>query len=275
MDKIKACFFDLDGTLLNSEKQISFRTKEALIECRNRGIQVYIATARPKTLDKMLPGWTKETFELFDGGVYCNGACRCIHKQVDYTYIESEAVQKTISSVEQFEGIHLVLQMKDEVHAFNYEFDETHIEEWGLQERKIVELSDFCLNQTVKIMIYTRNMVDRIGKLPYELYEKLEEKIGHISNLYCTDQGEVFMVMPKSVSKLSAIEMICGKNGWTLDEIAVFGDDTNDMEMLKAVKHSVAMSNGEEIVKKTAQYVTKSNDEDGVVYALKEILRII
>ena len=144
MDKIKACFFDLDGTLLNSEKQISFRTKEALIECRNRGIQVYIATARPKTLDKMLPGWTKETFELFDGGVYCNGACRCIHKQVDYTYIESEAVQKTISSVEQFEGIHLVLQMKDEVHAFNYEFDETHIEEWGLQERKIVELSDFC-----------------------------------------------------------------------------------------------------------------------------------
>ena len=275
MDKIKACFFDLDGTLLNSEKQISFKTKEALIECRNRGIQVYIATARPKTLDKMLPGWTKETFELFDGGVYCNGACRCIHEQIDYTCIEGSAVQKTVLCVEQFENIHLVLQMKDEVHAFNYEFDETHIEEWGLQERKIVELSDSCLNQTVKIMIYTCNMVDRIGKLPYELYEMLEEKIGNISNLYCTDQGEVFMVMPKNVSKLSAIEMICERNGWTLDEIAVFGDDTNDMEMLKAVKHSTAMFNGEESVKKIARYVTKSNDEDGVVYALKEILRII
>ena len=275
MCEIKACFFDLDGTLLNCEKRISAVTKDALKMCRKNGLQLYIATARPKTLDKMLEGWTQDTFSYFDGGVFCNGACRMIHQKTEYTCIDSEAVKKAVEIVNQFEGIHLVLQMEDEVHAFNYEFDETHIEQWGLQDRKIVELDESCFLKTVKIMIYTKNMIDRQGRLPIELFELLNERIGHLSNLYSTDQGEVFMVMPKHVSKLSAIQMICLKNGWSLDEVAVFGDDFNDMEMLKTVKHSVAMANGEKSVQKIARYLTKSNDEDGVAYALKEILNVI
>ena len=272
---MKAVFLDLDGTLLTSEKRISDAAKEALIQCRNNGIQVYIATARPKTLDKMLPGWTKETFDLFDGGIFCNGACRVIHGSTDYTYIDSQAVHEVIETVNSYQDIHLVLQMKDEVHAFNYEFDETHIEEWGLQERKIVELDESCEQQTVKIMIYTHNMVNRVGQLPVELFEELKEKISDKANLYLTDLGEVILIVPNQISKYSAIVEVAEKEGLSLDEIAVFGDDLNDMEMLSHVHHSIAMANGEELVKKTARYVTKSNDDNGIVYGLKEILKVI
>ncbi len=272
---MKAVFFDLDGTLLTSEKTISESSKEALNKCRQKGIQVYIATARPKTLDKMLPGWTQDTFDLFDGGIFCNGACRMIHGCTDYTFIDQDVVHEVIKTVNSFQGIHLVLQMKDEVHAFNYEFDETHIDEWGLQERKIVELDESCESQTVKIMIYTHNLVNREGQLPVELFEELKEKISDKANLYLTDFGEVIMVVPNQISKYSAIVEVCEKERFQLDEIAVFGDDMNDMEMLSSIQHSVAMENGEDLVKNTACYVTKSNDDEGIVYGLKEILKVI
>jgi len=272
---MKACFFDLDGTLLTSDKLISAKTKEALLRCRENGIQLYIATARPKTLDKMLPGWTQETFNLFDGGVFCNGACCSMHGKTEYEFVDAAAVHQVLKIVQKYPDIHLVLQMEHEVHAFNYEFDETHIEEWGLQDRKIVELNASCETKTVKIMIYTNNLVNRSGKLPISLFEELNQNVGHLAKLYLTDQGEVIMVMPKHVSKCSSIEKICAQKGFSMDEIAVFGDDMNDMEMLKSVKNSIAMANGEEAVKKTAKFVTKSNDEDGIVYALKNLLNII
>lgn len=272
---IKACFFDLDGTLLTSKKTISKKTKEALMRCREKGIQTFIATARPKTLDKMLPEWTQETFALFDGGVFCNGACCCVHGKTEYVFVDEQAVCKVLETVEKHPGIHLVLQMENEVHAFNYEFDETHIEEWGLQDRKIVELDASCEKKTVKIMIYTNNLVNRTGKLPSSLFKELNQKVGTLANLYLTDQGEVMMVMPKHVSKLSAIEHICDQEGLLLSEIAAFGDDMNDMEMLKAVGFSVAMDNGEETVKKAARYITKTNDEDGIAHALETVLKII
>ncbi len=272
---IKACFFDLDGTLLTRNKVISEKTKNVLMHCKQKGIQTYIATARPKTLDKMLPGWTQETFELFDGGVFCNGACCCVHGKTEYVFVDAKAVCEVLKTVEKYPGIHLVLQMENEVHAFNYEFDETHIEEWGLQDRKIVELDASCEKKTVKIMIYTNNLVNRAGKLPISLIEELNQKVDTLANLYLTDQGEVMMVMPKCVSKLSAIEHICNQEGFLLSEIAAFGDDMNDMEMLKAVGFSVAMGNGEEAVKKAARYITKTNDEDGIAYALETVLKII
>ena len=49
----------------------------------------------------------------------------------------------------------------------------------------------------------------------------------------------------------------------------------NDMEMLSSVRHSIAMGNGVYEVKQTASYITLSNDDEGIVYGLKEILKVI
>ncbi|MBP3398663.1 MAG: HAD family hydrolase [Erysipelotrichaceae bacterium] len=271
--KIKALFFDLDGTLLNSHQRISDKTRDCLIQCREQGIQCYISTARPKTLDKMLPGWTKDTFQLFDGGVFCNGACRIYHKKQEYTFIDPCAVKECIEIVNRISDLHFVLQMEDEVHAFNYEFNEAHINEWGLQDRNIVPLSEAPMKKTLKIMIYTNNLVDRTGKLPDELMSLLQNKIGHCTNLYLTDQGEVIMVMPKGVSKYSGIEKIRKHLLLKKEEIALFGDDTNDLEMLSAYPNSVAMGNAHDDIKQIASMITLSNDEDGIVFALQKLLK--
>ncbi len=55
----------------------------------------------------------------------------------------------------------------------------------------------------------------------------------------------------------------------------MFGDDMNDFEMLNGYKNSVAMGNADARVKAVARFVTKSNDADGISYALKELLKVI
>ena len=65
---IKALFFDLDGTLLTSEKTLARSTREALRACRKKGISLFIATARAPLLETML-GWTEIELNLFDGGI--------------------------------------------------------------------------------------------------------------------------------------------------------------------------------------------------------------
>ena len=74
---IKALFFDLDGTLLNSDKEIPASAREAIAEYREKGVRVFFATARSPRLDQTL-GWTRWEFALFDGGIYANGACVCL-----------------------------------------------------------------------------------------------------------------------------------------------------------------------------------------------------
>lgn len=107
---IHALFFDLDGTLLNSEKKLTGRTLSALNACRERGIRLFVATARPPILGRML-GWTEEEQELFDGGVYCNGGCEVIEERMRYYFIPQQIVEACISRVNICKTVNIALQM--------------------------------------------------------------------------------------------------------------------------------------------------------------------
>jgi hydroxymethylpyrimidine pyrophosphatase-like HAD family hydrolase len=70
--------------------------------------------------------------------------------------------------------------------------------------------------------------------------------------------------MGRDVSKFSGVEKIRERYGFKKDEIAVFGDDTNDMEMLMEYPYSIAVGNAEPQVKSCAKYICDTNDNDGV-----------
>ena len=77
-------------------------------------------------------------------------------------------------------------------------------------------------------------------------------------------------IMEASVSKESGIRAMLGHYGLTADDALSFGDNYNDLEMLRFTKTSVAMANAPEDIKKAATDVTKSNAEDGIWWWLKE-----
>ena len=76
----------------------------------------------------------------------------------------------------------------------------------------------------------------------------------------------------QGVSKLSAIKRIQQLLNLKDDEICVFGDDVNDLEMISYYKRSVAMGNGADAVKEKAGFVTRGNDENGIAYAIENYI---
>ncbi len=270
---MKALFFDLDGTLLDSSKQIPATAVEALLKVRARGVKVFVATGRSPRVDRML-GWTSEA-ALFDGGIYCNGACIHLNGQLQYAYIDPAAVRTIIDEVSRYPEVHLSLNGEGAFHAFNFVPPRSIMGPWGITEEDIHPLDDAAIPHATKLLIFYRELVNSTRPLPEGLYPRLQTLCGDRATMYLTDQGATIQVVSRESSKLAGIGKIRQALGLAPEEIAVFGDDLNDLEMLRACPVSIAMGNGVDEVRSAAKYVTLPNDEGGVAHALRNILHVI
>ena len=270
---MKALFFDLDGTLLDSRKRIPSSAVEALLEARARGVKVFVATGRSLRVDKML-GWTEEV-QLFDGGVYCNGACLHLLGETSYMYIPPEAVRSVIREVSRYPDVHLSVNGEGARHAFNFDPPQSLMGPWGVTPADIFPLDDNAINAATKMLVFYKELVNSTRPLPEELFPHLTAQCGDMAQMYLTDQGATIQIMCKDASKRAGIRRVCQALDLREDEIAVFGDDLNDLEMLRSFPCSVAMGNAVPEVKAAARYITRTNDQDGVAYALRELLHVI
>ncbi|MDE7390048.1 MAG: HAD family hydrolase [Lachnospiraceae bacterium] len=267
---IKAMFFDLDGTLLNSERKIPLSAVKALNECKIKGIKLFIATARPVSLFNTLE-ISKEEKDLFDGGLFCNGAVISVNSSQECYFIPNEAVKKAVEVMKAFKTIRITLQKANNEHISNIPFSKEDHKIWGTDETKTFSI-DGRYNDIVKILISDGDFVNYLNPLPTDLINTISIECGKLAKVYITDNGCIVQIVNEHISKYAGIERIRNKLKLSKDEIAVFGDDFNDIEMLSNYKNSVAMANGSEEVKRFAGFVTKSNDDDGIAYGIKHIL---
>ena len=270
---MKALFFDLDGTLLDSGKKIPASAAEALTAARQKGVKVFVCTGRSLRVEKML-GWTTE-MQLFDGGVYCNGACICLGGGTRYVFIEPEAVRGVLDEVSRYEGVHVSLNGEGAEHAFNFDPPESMMGPWGMKPEDIHPLDDAAVSRCTKMLVFYKELVNSARPLPEELFPRLQERCGDLATMYLTDQGATIQIVSRESSKRAGVERVRRALGIGAEELAVFGDDLNDLEMLRSYPVSVAMGNAVGAVKSAARYVTLANDEGGIAHALKEILHII
>lgn len=269
---IKALFFDLDGTLLNSNKDISNKTKKTIIKCKEKGIKLFVATARFPLLNQSLPlVW--DTLSIFDGGSYYNGGCIEIDKKKKYFPIPNYIVKKIIEYTCVYDSLNITLQLKNEIHAFRFPLE--NISDWKLNIEQVISLNQVKNIDTIKILIFYENLIDSKIIIDEKLVTLLREFCLNKAQFSLTDKGKVIQIMAKSADKLSGIERIRKKLKINKDEIAVFGDDYNDIEMLSAYEYSIAMGNAEDEIKNSAKYVTLDNNNDGIHYAINDILKII
>ena len=270
---MKALFFDLDGTLLDSDKRIPASAVEALTAARQKGVKVFVCTGRSLRVDRML-GWNQEV-TLFDGGVYCNGACIHLDGEVRYVCIDPQAVRAVLAEAGRHDGVHVSLNGEGAEHAFNFDPPDSMMGPWGITPENIHPLDETAINHCTKMLIFYKELVNSDRKLPEELYPRLMARCGDQATMYLTDQGATIQVVSRESSKREGIERVRKALGIAPEELAVFGDDLNDLEMISAYPVSVAMGNAVEAVKAAAKYVTLDNDMGGIAYALKEILHII
>lgn len=271
---IKALFFDLDGTLLTAGKIISQKTRAALESCRKSGLKLFVATARPPLLSRML-SWDEDTLSLFDGGSYYNGGCIEIREQKQYISISDKIIKQTISHVFDYDNINIALQLEGEIHAFRFPLKYKSYRSWGIAAQNALVLDQTQNLNTVKILIFYSDLIDSVTPIDDKLVTSLKALCLDTAQFYLTDKGKCIQIMARAVNKLSSIEKIRKVLGYQKDEIAVFGDDVNDIEMLSEYQYSVAMGNSEKHVKDAATYITLDNDSDGIYHALHNILQLV
>ena len=162
-------------------------------------------------------------------------------------------------------GVHMHAITKDGIYTANRNIGKYTVYEAGLVNMPVYYRTpeEMIDKEIVKIMyIDEPEILDQaITKLPKELYDK-----------YTLVKSAPFYleIVKKTVNKGAAVVHLAEKLGLTKEETMAIGDEENDRSMLEVVGNPVVMENGTDELKKIAKYITKSNDESGVAYAIRE-----
>lgn len=279
---IKCIAFDLDGTLLTSDKTIDERTKDSIQRAMKQGIHIIIASGRDKNGCKFV----YEPLGLENGNHFLalvNGQIIYDFKNREYdldnvlTEEDGLKIQKICKQFD-IEGIFqcgydfysyvsTYNRMKKRIKSFLFKEPEDYGLKAGMEQRNFINLPYEPIKLTKDInkviMIHSKSFFEKN-------LDKLKEALKDYDVLLIGPQW--LEIMPKNVNKASAIKKITEKLNLNMDQVMAFGDAQNDIEMLKQVKIGVAMENAMDEVKKVSDLVTKSNDENGIGIVIDALL---
>ena len=256
----KCVFSDIDGTLLNSKHQISEKTKKKVQQLAIQNIPFVLVSARmPKGMHYFLDELQiKAPMVSYSGGLILDE-----NQKVIYSKGFSVEMEKRL-----YKYIKYYYQIPVSFYVENHwmvdEIDE------GIEEESIItglKPEKLDLNGVKKVhkllVIAEAGIVDRLEM-------SLKEKF---SGLKIYKSKDTYLeIMDESVSKSSAIQFLCDKMKIGLHQTVSFGDNYNDLDMLLLTGKGFAMANGAQGVLESIPTHTLSNDEDGIVYALDNLV---
>lgn len=250
---IKMIVTDLDGTLLKNDKQISSRTKSVINQLQNRNILFVIATARPIRAVKVFLPWVNYDAAIFhNGAVVMDGELLCAKRGI------KSPKQVVLTILKNNPHCNIAVESNDVMYS---NFDAGVI--WpGID---YIETSDFneLKSSFAEKIIIDAHSIEEMHTLKNYLTEDLymilsENRIITIHNIH--------------TSKINGIKILAKRYGITLDQIVAFGDDYNDIEMLKSCGIGIAVENALPEVKEAANQITGCNEEDGVAAWIEHFL---
>ena len=265
----KLIVLDIDGTLTNSKKEITPATKEALIKIQEQGVYVAIASGRPT------PGTKKvaETLELsrfgnyvlsFNGGRVIN--CKTGEVVLDKTLPAEMAWE--LCDVARENGVGIMTYDSECALAGTEEIDEYMELEARINSIELKQKGHFkeCVDFPVNKCLMTGEPEHLVV-----LEKKLKEKYAGKLNIFRSEPFFLEM-MPKGIDKASVLKNFLPFLGITRDEVICCGDGYNDKTMIEFAGLGVAMANARDEVKEVADYITASNDEDGIVEVVEKFI---
>lgn len=267
--KYKLVAIDMDGTLLNSNNEVSERTKKAIEMAKKKGVHIILSTGR--VLKSALS--YSRNLDLKNPIVACNGAI-IVDEDANIIYkrpIDNNKVKEIVNLARRkniyyhfYDESKFYSHVKvDEVLQFYNEGNEnTSIDIKVFQDiEEIVKHKDL----NVYKFLFIDNNQDNLQDLRGEL-----DKLGDIST--SSSWANNIEAMGLNVSKGEAIRELCTRLQVKPEEVIAIGDSENDLSMLRFAGLGVSMGNGDESIKKQADYTTDSNDEDGVAKVIEKFI---
>ncbi|MBR4865253.1 MAG: HAD family phosphatase [Clostridia bacterium] len=257
MKDCKLLLFDLDGTLLRSDKTISDRTLKDLENARKRGILVGISTSRSEVnCEKFLSSLRPDVF------ISCGGALVKAGERVllEAAFTPEETMEFIREARGRFgSGVEMTVDTREK-HYWNYKIDPKTLDAtWGAAIYTDFEHVDqpclkFCVETTEEDALWDWVQgMDGVDVIRFS-------------------DGNWYKFTKKNATKENAIRETAKALGIDISSITAFGDDYADIGMLKLCGVGVAMGNAIPEVKEAADLTIGSNDRDGIAEYLERIL---
>ncbi len=256
MTKQKVIFFDIDGTLLNHDKELPSTTKEAIFKLKEDGHIVAIATGRaPFMFEDLRQELDIHTYVSYNG---------------QYVVLDGEVLYKNPLNIPSLENlIEAALDHNHPVVFMDHEDMKANVPEHPYITESIdtLKVNHFPTHDPSYYKgrdLYQSLLFCQVGE--EKQYEKAFDEFDFIRwHPVSVD------ILPKGGSKAKGIEKIAQRLEIPEENIYAFGDGLNDIEMLTSVKNSVAMGNAEDKVKNVAKFVTKSVEDNGIFHGLQMV----
>ena len=261
----RAIALDLDGTLTNHDKVVTPKTREALLKAESQGAVIILASGRPTYGIEPVA----ECLELDKRGGYIlsyNGGNIVNAKTGEKLFFQflPDAVLPILYRYAKehhhallgYAGNEIITEMPDD----QYVKEESRINKMNI--RQVDNLLDALEPHPTKLLMTgdPKDMLQAENDLMAELGEKMD----------IFRSAPFFLeLVPKGIDKAQSLLRLLGKINLTPADMIAFGDGYNDLSMLKLAGMGVAMENAAPEVRSDADYVTLSNEEDGVAAALE------
>lgn len=262
---IKLVALDIDGTLLNSQHDLTPRTRDALQKVKQAGIPIILATGRSRNeaAVKIINDLALTTPGIFLQGIMVHNADGSVRHEhalsqdiIDACLALAQA--KGYSPVA-YCGTRMLVKQRNQYTDWVINFREAPPEELGDWKRFPADLK---IN---KLVFY--DDAERIPAIRAQLNAVLGNRVSMVQSLV-----EAVEILPKGISKGWALAQLIGEFGVRRDQVLACGDAENDVEMIQFAGIGVAMGNAMPLAKQAADYITASNDEDGVALALEKFV---
>ena len=248
-------FFDVDGTLYNSDKKLPDSAKAALFKARENGHEIAIATGRaPFMIEDILEELQIDTYVTF------NGQYVVYKRKVVYT---DQIPNETLTEVLQFGA-----QRNHPLVFLN-------------EKEMIASESDYeSVESSLSTLQYPYPQIDPQYYLHTPVYQTLvfiEEQEQPVYEQQFPDVQFIRWhplscdMLPKGGSKANGIRKLLERIEFPVEDVITFGDGLNDIEMLSEFGYSVAMDNGHARAKEVASMITGHVDKAGLADAMKKL----
>lgn len=263
----KVLVLDIDGTLNNSQKKVSQRTKDAIITAQKNGVTVVLASGRPTC--GVVPVAKEIELDKFGGYILSYNGGRitnCKTNEVIYEKVISKDDIPEIYNLSKEFNVNILTYADDSIICeHSDEFLEIECRINNVECLIVDNFVDYIKHDVPKFLMLGDG--EYLGKIEPVIRSRLE-------NRFNAFRSEPFFleIMPKNIDKAYSLKKLLEHLGLSKDEMIACGDGFNDVSMITFAGLGVAMENAQPAVKKVSNYITLSNDNDGVAHVIEKFI---